>query len=307
MHVKLLGTAAGGAFPQWNCACRNCESVRKGTFHGKSRSQLQVAVSADSESWFLLNASPDIRSQLESDRAFHPRKGIRSTPIAGVVLTSADLDQVLGLLMLREFQEFRIYATPGLQQILREDNSMFGILNRVPDQAAWIDITPGGPFPLLAREGKASLCCTALSLGDHLPAYVSEQRQRQTPREERLLGLIIESEAGKRLAYFPAAPAIGPALIQQLSGADLVLFDGTFWSDDELNAVRGTGPMAREIGHIPVSGPDGSLQLLASLKARKIYVHINNTNPMLDESGTEHRHVHEAGWEVCEDGWEFEL
>src|SRR5215472_7452856 len=121
MRIKLLGTAAGGGFPQWNCACLNCRSVREGTFHGKSRTQLQVAISSDGESWVLLNASPDIRSQIESDPELHPRHGTRSTPVSAIVLTTADLDQILGLLQLREFQEFRIYATSALQQIIRAD------------------------------------------------------------------------------------------------------------------------------------------------------------------------------------------
>jgi pyrroloquinoline quinone biosynthesis protein B len=307
MHVKLLGTAAGGAFPQWNCACRNCVSVRKGSFQGKARCQLQIAVSPDGESWFLLNASPDIRAQIERDSAFHPLNAVRSTPISGVVLTSADLDQVLGLLMLREFQEFRIYATPTLQQILRNDNSMFAVLNRVPDQVAWIDILPGHPFPLSSRTGKASLCCTPVSLGDHVPAFVPERRQETIIREETLLGLIIQSASGRRLGYFPAVPELTPTLLQELEPLDVILFDGTFWSDDELSAIRGAGPTSREIGHIPISGEGGSLQLLSGLRGRKIYVHINNTNPILDESGAEYRQVREAGWEVGEDGWEFKL
>lgn len=307
MYIKLLGTAAGGAFPQWNCACRNCRSLREGTFTGRPRSQLQVAISADRESWFLLNASPDIRSQIENDPVFHPTGAIRSTPIAGVVLTSGDLDQVLGLLLLREFQEFRIFATPALQQILRDDNSIFAVLNRVREQVTWVDILPGTPFPLSSTPGQASLCCTPVSLGQHLPSYVSEARRQQIRGDETLLGLIIQTNSGRKLAYFPAVPAISPALMRDLQTADVLLCDGTFWSDDELNQVRGTGPTAREIGHVPVSGHDGSLELLSGLKARKIYVHINNTNPMLDESGTEYGQVRESGWEVGEDGWEFEL
>lgn len=307
MYIKLLGTAAGGAFPQWNCACHNCRSLREGTFAGRPRSQLQVAISADRESWFLLNASPDIRSQIESDIVFHPRAAVRSTPIAGVVLTGGDLDQALGLLMLREFQEFRIFATSALQQVLRGDNSIFAVLNRVRGQVTWVDILPGTPFPLSSAHRKASLCCTPVSLGQHLPSYVSEARRQRIRADETLLGLIIQTASGRKLAYFPAVPAISPALMRDLQTADVVLFDGTFWSDDELNKVRGTGPTAREIGHVPISGHDGSLELLSGLKARKIYVHINNTNPMLDESGTEYRQVRESGWEVGEDGWEFAL
>jgi pyrroloquinoline quinone biosynthesis protein B len=306
MRIKLLGTAAGGAFPQWNCACPNCRSLREGRFLGTARTQLQVAVSADSRSWFLLNASPDIRAQIENDPVFHPAGAVRATPISGVVLTSGDLDQVLGLLMLREFQKFRIFATRSLQQILREDNSMFSVLNRDPEQVTWEDTTPGTPFALTAKDGHC-LGCTPVSLGEHLPPYVSAMRRRQLRANETLLGLVVESPSGQKLGYFPAVPAISSALMRDFQRMDAILFDGTFWSNDELQRIRGVGPTAREIGHVPVSGQDGSLQALSGLKARKIYLHINNTNPMLNESSSEYRQVREAGWEIAEDGWEFEL
>ncbi len=305
MRVKLLGTAAGGAFPQWNCACRNCRLLREGRFEGKARTQLQVAVNADRGIWFLLNASPDIRTQLEDNPVFHPAGVARTTPIAGIILTSGDLDQVLGLLMLREFQHFRIFATRGLQNMLREDNSMFAVLNRVPDQVTWVDIEPGNAFPLAA--GQDSLCCLPISLGEHFPSYVSAPRRNSAPSHETLLGLILQSASGRKLGYFPAVPQVDSTLMRSLQSLDVLLFDGTFWSNDELRQVRGTGATARDIGHIPISGRDGSLDLLSSLKARKIFVHINNTNPMLDESSSEYRQVREAGWEIAEDGWEFEL
>jgi pyrroloquinoline quinone biosynthesis protein B len=307
MHVKLLGTAAGGAFPQWNCACRNCRAVREGVFPGKARSHLQVAISADGQTWFLLNASPDIRLQVETCPVLQPSKGIRGTPVGAVVLTSADLDQVLGLLMLREFQKFEIYATAAVQRILQDDNAMFAMLNRVPDQASWIDILPGRAFALSGGADTSNLCCTPVSLGQHFPSYVSRSRQQNIRPDESLLGLLIQSTSGRKLGYFPAVPRITPALMEVLRDTDLLLFDGTFWCDDELISIRGTGPSAREIGHIPVWGEDGSLNRLSGLKARKIYVHINNTNPMLNESGREYSQVREAGWEVGEDGWEFEL
>ena len=180
------------------------------------------------------------------------------------------------------------------------------MLNRDPDQVSWEDMVPGTPFALAAATGE-KLCCTPVSLGQHLPSYVSEGRRRQLRADETLLGLVIQSPSGRKLGYFPAVPAISPALMRDLQTADVVLFDGTFWSNDELKRIRGTGPTAREIGHVPMSGENGSLEALASLKARKIYVHINNTNPMLDESGAEYRQVREAGWEIAEDGWEFEL
>ena len=302
MRVRLLGSAAGGGFPQWNCACPNCRSVRDRTFSGKPRTQLQVAISEDSESWFLLNASPDIRFQIEAEPLLHPR-GLRHTPITGVVLTSADLDQVLGLLSLREFQHFRIFATSAIQQVLREDNSVFAVLNRVPDQVEWVEVSSSKSFSL-----QPDLRCTPLLLGHHLPSYVSEERQRGLFAEEMSLGLVIKGSSSHRLAYLPSVPEVGPDLLKQLEKVDVMLFDGTFWSDDELIRIRQDGTTARQIGHLPVSGPGGSLEALSQLKhTRKIYIHINNTNPMLDESGSEYRQVREAGWEIAEDGWECEL
>jgi pyrroloquinoline quinone biosynthesis protein B len=314
MRVKILGSAAGGGFPQWNCACSNCRQVRAGTFHGKPRNQAQLGISADSHSWFLLGASPDLRSQIEGTLELHPREGVRQSPIAGIVLGNADVDHVLGLLLLRELQPLRVHATESVRRILTEDNSMFAMLQRVPDQVAWTTFSPGIAFALLNAAGQDSgLRCRALSLGTHYPTYVSPQRQSELNSQEASLGLIVESKtgespSGKRLAYVPAVPQIDDALLAELDSADVLLFDGTFWSDDELIRIQGSGQTARQMGHVPVSSAEGSLHKLAGLRRpRKIYVHINNTNPMLNEDGPEHRQVREAGWEIAEDGWQFDL
>src|SRR3984957_9967477 len=154
MRVKILGSAAGGGFPQWNCACPNCRALRTGTFHGKARTQAQVAISAgvhsdgENDAWFLLGASPDLREQIEGARELHPRQGVRQSPIAGAVLANADIDHVLGLLLLRELQPLRGYATDSVRRILREDNSMFAMLHRIANQASWTDFVPGEIFPL---------------------------------------------------------------------------------------------------------------------------------------------------------------
>src|SRR6202453_17258 len=153
MLVKILGSAAGGAFPQWNCACANCRAVRAGMFRGKPRSQTQVAITQDGGSCFLLGASPDLRAQIEATPELHPREGVRQSPIAGVVLANADLDHVLGLLLLRELQPLRIYTTASVRRILREDNSMFGILHRIPEQAQWTDFKSEEEFSLCDAEG----------------------------------------------------------------------------------------------------------------------------------------------------------
>jgi pyrroloquinoline quinone biosynthesis protein B len=309
MRVEILGSAAGGGFPQWNCNCRNCHSLRAGTFPAKSRTQTQVAVSDDGRAWFLLNASPDLRMQIEQTPVLQPSAGVRDSPIAGVLLTSADIDQIAGLLSLRELQPFKIYCTPSLRSILQEDNSAFGMLNRVPQQVCWTEIKLDESFPLLTTTGNDSgIGCEAFSLGNKYPVYVSAKRAATLKPEEALLGVMLTTASGGRLAYLPAVPAINERLLRVLETADLVLFDGTFWSDDELIRVQGGGATAREMGHVPVSGAEGSLRALAGLlRPRKVFLHVNNTNPMLDEASAEYDAVGAAGWEVAEDGWRFNL
>ncbi len=316
MHVKILGSAAGGGFPQWNCGCRNCSELRAGTFTGKARSQAQVAVSGDGERWFLLGTSPDLRYQIESSPVLHPKNGTRTTPIAGAVLAAADVDHVLGLLMLRELQPLRVYATDSVTRILREGNSMFGMLNRVPQQVEWTAITPGEKFDLRTAGGEScGLRCEAFPLATHYPAYVGNESSRFRA-EEAVQGLIIqsvgesagESTGGKRLAFVPNVAEIDARLLEKVAGASCLLFDGTFWSDDELVRTQGSGQTARQMGHVPVGGSDGSLQQLSAVKCEhKMFIHINNTNPMLDETSPEHRAIREAGWSLAEDGWQVEL
>jgi len=306
MHVKILGSAAGGAFPQWNCACANCSAVRGGTFRGKPRTQTQVAISEDGLLWFLLGASPDLRAQIEATPELHPRAGLRQSPITGVVLANADLDHVVGLLLLRELQPLHINATASVRRILLEDNSMFGMLQRIPNQTVWTDFKSRAQFHLCGAQGEdCAIRCEAWSLSAHYPAYVTTDRQSQLVPGEASLGFIIESPSGSRLAYMPAVPQLDNALLQQLDTCDVLLFDGTFWSDDELIRVQGSGQTARQMGHIPV---ETTLVKLAGVRRpRKIFLHINNTNPMLDEASPQYRQVRDAGWEVAEDGWQFDL
>jgi len=306
MRVKLLGSAAGGGFPQWNCGCANCHGLRQGTLRGKARSQAQVAVSSGGKAWFLLNASPDLRAQIEATPELHPAAGARQSPISGIVLSSGDLDNVLGLLLLREFQPLNIFSTAAIRQVVSRDNSFFRLLERVPGQVTWREMRPGGVFELKSGEG-AGICCRAIPLPGSYPGYVGESQRGRLAKEQAVLALVLEAGGGKML-FAPALPAITDELWSALLECDLALVDGTFWSDDELPRARGGGPRAREMGHLPVGGPGGSLERLASLKGpRKIYIHINNTNPMLDEDSPQHRQARAAGWEIAEDGWEFEL
>ncbi len=317
MRALILGSAAGGGFPQWNCTCSNCRAVRAGNFHGKARTQTEVAVSADGNLWFLLGASPDLRAQIEGTAALLPgrspassiesrtandrRPTNRSSPIAGAVLANADVDHVLGLLLLRELQPLRVHATASVRRILREDNSMFRMLERVSDQVVWNDFVPDEPFALCdARGVESGLTCRATSPAKHFPAYVTAERQASLRPEESSLGLIVESPQGKRLAFLAAVPEISDTLLAEIDACDVLLMDGTFWSDNELIRVQGAGQTARQMGHVPV---EETLVTLERLKRpRKIFVHINNTNPMLDESGAEYRAVRAAGWEIAWDG-----
>jgi pyrroloquinoline quinone biosynthesis protein B len=309
MHLKILGSAAGGAFPQWNCSCPNCRALREGTFYGNPRSQTQVAVSADGRSWFLLGASPDLRQQIEGTPELHPREGLRQSPISGVVLANADLDHVLGLLLLRELQPLQVYCTASVRRILQEDNSMFAMLQRIPNQVAWSDFRGGEAFPLLPPTNLPdqinTITCRPWPLSEHYPAYVHAERRSHLASEEASMGFILTSPTGARVAYFPAVPELNEALLHELETCDLLLFDGTFWSDDELIQIQGSGQTARQMGHIPVQD---TLGMLAGLRRpRKIFLHINNTNPMLNQASAEHRRVRDAGWEIAEDGWQFNL
>jgi pyrroloquinoline quinone biosynthesis protein B len=321
VHIKILGSAAGGGFPQWNCACRNCRELRAGKLNASPRTQCQVAVSGSHAEWFLLNASPDLRMQivgtLELDSRGHLRdpeglgeRGVRHSPIVGVVLTGGDLDQVLGLLHLRELEPLHIYATASIRRLLREQNIFFNMLSQQPWQSVWTDIVPGESLPLAtSAQSVGKLVCQTISLGGVLPAYVGEKQAADVRPDEAILGLFLQSsEDGERMAYLPAVPAVDDRLLSMLESCDLVLFDGTFWTDDELVRVQGGGRSARQMGHLPISGPEGSLARLAKLsRPHKVFVHINNTNPILDKDSPQYREVREAGWDVAEDGWEFRL
>jgi len=305
MQVKILGSAAGGAFPQWNCACANCHAVRGGQFQGKARSQTQVAVSIDGESWFLLGASPDLRYQIEATPELHPRSGTRSSPISGVVLASADLDHILGLLLMRELQPFRVWAAESVVKILRTENNMFGMLNRIADQVQWQTICAGEAFSLKAPHGKdPAISCRAVAVSSHYPAYATHTQKS----DEGVLGLILTAPSGATIGFFPQLAQLTPELKKIFASLDCLVLDGTFWSDDELICLQGSGQRAREMGHVPVGGEDGTLRQLAGLNTgRKMYIHINNTNPMLNEAGAEYRSVRDAGWELAEDGCHFTL
>jgi pyrroloquinoline quinone biosynthesis protein B len=303
MRVKVLGSAAGGGFPQWNCACPNCLRLRDGKFAGTSRTQAQLAWELAPGQWTLLNASPDLRAQIEATPELRPHDGNRHSPIGDVVLTGAEVDQALGLLLLREFHLFRVHATASVRRILTEDNSLFGVLARFAGQVCWNDIPLDRPF----SAGSARL--EALPLSGSFPSFVSGTRLANCNPAEAAIGLLVSPESnGRTLAFLPGADRVSDSLLERLENCDVLLFDGTFWSDDEPSQIPGVSRTARQMGHLPISGADASLERLAGLRRpRKIFIHINNTNPILDEESAEHRMVREAGWEVAWDGMELTL
>lgn len=306
MRIKVLGAAAGGGFPQWNCGCPNCREVRSGAPGVKPLTQECVAVSADGERWFLLNASPEIRSQIESFAPLHPR-GPRHSPISAIVLTNGDLDHCLGLLSLRESHPIVIYATDRVRRGFTETNILYRTLQRFPEQVTWRMLEPEKEVELSGLDGKPSgLVLKAVPAPGKPPIHL-ESSAAPDPGEN--IGVVVrDRRSGKRLAYFSAAAGITPSMRTALDDADCVFFDGTFWASDELIALGLGTKCAEEMAHLPVGGKGGSLDALAGLRAsRRIYIHINNTNPLLRPRSPERAQVEAGRWEIAYDGMEVAL
>ncbi|HKU62087.1 MAG TPA: pyrroloquinoline quinone biosynthesis protein PqqB [Gemmatimonadales bacterium] len=303
MQIVLLGTAAGGGFPQWNCWCPSCRVARQEPSRARRRSQSSAAVSADGRRWFLLNASPDVHAQLERFDAAPPDSALRHVPVEGVVLTDAELDHTLGVVLLREARFLQLWTTDAVERILEADSRILPT-TRAFAQVQLRTLGSAEPAPLLYRDG----CPSGISvLGFPVPAgpprFATEEAAGHT------VGLLLRDDAtGGVCAFVPGCGGLDDALLELLGGADLVLFDGTFWTDDELIRLRIGERTARQMDHLPVSGPDGSLVRLAALPAReRVYTHINNTNPMLIEDGSERAAVESAGLRVGFDGMRFTL
>jgi pyrroloquinoline quinone biosynthesis protein B len=295
--VRVLGSAAGGGFPQWNCGCPRCRAVRDGSRPCRPRTQSSVAVSADYQRWFLLNASPDIRAQIEAFPALHPN-GIRDSPVRTVLLTDAELDHTLGLLLLREADNIEIHATAAVRETLLEGTSLLQTLGAYTG-VEWRPVNTG-------KE---------VSLGDSLSYLAFEVPTNKMARfgtgegGESVVGYrITDAHSGRALVYIPGAQQLTASVREQLQDCSCLLFDGTCWQDDELVRLGIAKKTSRDMGHLPISGSDGSLKQLAPLPIeRKIYIHINNTNPILIEDSPERRTAEEHGFEVAADGLELEI
>jgi pyrroloquinoline quinone biosynthesis protein B len=306
MLVRVLGSAAGGGFPQWNCGCPNCRGVRTGAIRATPRTQESVAVSADGDDWFLVNASPEIRAQIESFPPIHPRRP-RHSPIQGIFLTNGDLDHCLGLLSLRESHPLVVYATEPVYRGFSEENVLFRTLQRFPEQVTWRPLKAGREDEVVGAGGRPSgLLVQPVPVPGKPPIHLEG---RHAPDPEESIGLRFrEAATGRVLAYFSGVAALTPAVRQALGDADAVFLDGTFWSSDELITLGVGEKRAEQMAHLPVGGPGGSLAALRDLRAtRRVYIHLNNTNPLLRDDSPERAAATTAGWEVAWDGMTVEL
>lgn len=294
----VLGAAAGGGYPQWNCRCDVCRLAWDGDPRVTPRTQASLAVSADGEHWTLFNAAPDLRAQLAATPALHPRGALRASPIQAAVLTGAEIDQTAGLLNLRERQAFTIHATAETLAALAA-NPMFNALGA--------DVVTRNAVPLGGRIVlPGGLTAELFVVPGKVPLYLEQGIPETAVESGANVGVEI-SAGDARLCFVPGAAAVTPALFERLKRADAVMFDGTLYTDDEMIAA-GLGPKTgRRMGHMPVSGADGSLAALAGLDKRRIYIHINNTNPVLIEGSAQRRAVEAAGWEIAADGMEIAL
>jgi pyrroloquinoline quinone biosynthesis protein B len=298
MWVRVLGSAAGGGFPQWNCACPSCRAVRDGSRPTRPRTQSSIAVSPDGGRWFLVNASPDVHAQIEAFRALHPADGSRAVPLEAVLLTDAELDHTLGLLLLREAGGLVVHATEATRDTLYDGTGLLRTLEAYCP-VTWRPVVPGVDVPL------------AGGLSYRAFDVPTTKRARFGTEDEkgRVVGYRLTDErSGRVLVHLPAVQELTADVREQLEGCACLLVDGTCWSDDELVRLGVGSRTAREMGHLPIGGPGGSLEQLAQLDVeRTVYIHVNNTNPVLLEDAPERRLVERHGMEVAVDGMELRV
>lgn len=294
MQILILGAAAGGGVPQWNCGCRNCADARAGLIPPLTQSS--IAVSADRSSWVVFNASPDLREQFAAAPALSPT-GLRGTPVEAVLLTNGDVDHVAGLLTLREKTAFDLYATPEILGAIAE-NPIFGVMDPA--------LVARRPAPLGAVIEAAGLSIETFAVPGKVPLYREAGEVKTDEVGETTIGVLVTA-AGKTLAYIPGCAAAPDDLLARLGGADMILFDGTVWENEEMPRLGAGEKTGARMGHMSMTGPTGSMARLAGLSARRMYIHINNTNPVLQPASPERRAVEEAGWEIAADGMEITL
>jgi pyrroloquinoline quinone biosynthesis protein B len=307
MRLLVLGAAAGGGFPQWNCRCAVCREAWQG--RAPAQTQSSLAVSADGERWVLLNASPDLRAQILAQRRLQPREGSRHSPIIGAVLTNGDVDHVAGLLSLRESHPLAVYATGKVLDVLH-GNSVFNVLN--PEFVARRALSIDEPTELADRHGAAvGLRVTPFRVPGKVPLYLEDARieERLAVRGDDTIGLEVAATGSPaRFFYLPACAALDAELAGRIAGAPLVFFDGTLWRDDEMIRAGVGVKTGRRMGHLSIDGPDGTIAAFRDLGVeRKIFIHINNTNPILCPGSPERAAVEAAGWAVAQDGMEVTL
>jgi pyrroloquinoline quinone biosynthesis protein B len=303
MRVLVLGAAAGGGFPQWNCNCPNCRGVRDGSVKVTPRTQSSIAVSNDSRTWVLINASPDILSQLKALSLLQPARKPRDTGIAAVILADSQLDHTLGLGMLREGDRLQVYCTAGVRSDLMTGNPLLRILENYCG-VDWHEISPAGSsFQIPGIKGVEF---AAVPVTSKPPPY---SPHRQAPRGDDNIALMItDGLSGHSLFYAPGLGAVNSRILEYMSQAACLLVDGTFWSDDEMIRLNVGRKRAHEMGHLALSGESGMLSHLRKIPGtRKVLVHINNTNPILDEHSPQRRELENSGIEVAYDGMEIVL
>ena len=300
MWVRVLGSAAGGGFPQWNCGCPQCRAVRTGARPCVARSQSSIAVSADRKQWFLFNASPDIQSQIEAFPDLHPDEG-RVVRLQAVLLTDAELDHTLGLLLMREGRGLEVHATESVHETLTTGTGVLRTLEAYCP-VKWQPVVPGVEVPL--DDGTYGLSYRAFDV----PTDKS-MRFPGAATHGRVVGYrLTDAGSGRSLVYLPCVQRLTPEVLEELADCSGLLIDGTCWRDDEMPRLGLAGKTSREMGHVPIAGAGGSLELLASLPIdRKVYIHINNTNPVLLEDSPERRILDRHGIEVAADGLELEI
>jgi pyrroloquinoline quinone biosynthesis protein B len=305
VRIRILGSAAGGGVPQWNCACFNCEAARTGSLDVRPRTQSSVAVSADGCAWILLNVSPDVRRQIISFPPLGPAAGaVRGQSIVGCILTDAELDHTAGLLFLREGGPFTIYSTVLVRRWLNRFFPVEPLLARFM-APTWVEMPLDQPWLVPGTEDASPhLQVRAFELAPHRPRFVSDA---ESDLAGSVVGLLVQDiQTGGKLLYAPCVGALDESLASLAREADAILFDGTFWTNDEPQRLGLR--TALEMGHVPIGGPRGSLAWLAHRPAPlRMYVHINNTNPVLNERGPEYRRVRERGVRVATDGDQFDL